>query len=122
MFTIPVGDILSSYTGDSKKFSFSGEVFDWYMEDIIFKQPLEFDLQLIATDDGVTVVFDNLKTEVLYEDKIHEVSIGNFERTWKKEINPKTDDDDIRQLDTRSMTIDLAPVIREEIVMACYAF
>ena len=92
------------------------------MEDINFKKPLEFDLQLIATDDGVTVVFDNLKTEVLYEDKIHEVSIGNFERTWKKEINPKTDDDDIRQLDTRSMTIDLAPVIREEIVMACYVF
>jgi len=122
MFTIPVGDILSSYTWDSKKFSFSGEVFDGYMEDISFKKPLEFTLQIIALDEGVSVIFENLKTTVLYEEKIHTVNIGNFERTWKKYIDPETDDDDIKQLDVRSMTIDLAPVIREEIVMACYSF
>jgi hypothetical protein len=51
MFTIPVGDILSSYTGDSKKFSFSGAVFDGYMEDLSFHKPLEFTLQLVALDD-----------------------------------------------------------------------
>ena len=90
------------------------------MEDVSFKKPLEFSLELIALDDGVSVIFHNLKTEVLYETKSHTVSIGNFERTWKKNIDPKTDDDDIRQLDVRSMTIDLAPVIREEIIMACH--
>lgn len=122
MFTIPVGDILASYTWDSKKFSFSGEVFDGYMEDIRFKKPLEFMLQLVAIDDGVSVIFENLQTEVIFEDKQHVVNIWNFERTWKKTIDPKIDDDDIKQLDIRSMTIDLAPVIREEIIMACYSF
>lgn len=122
MFTVPVGDILSSYTWDSKNFSFSGEVFDGYMEDISFKKPLEFTLQIIALDDWVSVIFENLRTTVQYEWKIHPLNIGNFERTWKKNIDPMTDDDSIRQLDTRSMTIDLAPVIREEIVMACYSF
>jgi uncharacterized metal-binding protein YceD (DUF177 family) len=90
------------------------------MEDISFKKPLEFSLELIALDDGVSVIFQNLRTEVDYEEKIHTVNIGNFERTWKKSIDPKTDDDDIQQLDIHSMTIDLAPVIREEIIMACH--
>ncbi len=92
------------------------------MEDISFRKPLEFTLQIIALDEGVSVIFENLKTEVSYEEKIYTVNIGNFERTWKKNIDPETDDDDIRQLDTRNMTIDLAPVIREEIVMACHSF
>ena len=122
MFTIPVGDILSSYTWDSKSFSFSGEVFDGYMEDISFKKPLEFSLQIIALDDWVSVIFENLRTTVAYEGKTHQLNIGNFDRTWKKNIDPMIDDDSIRQLDTRSMTIDLGPVIREEIVMACYSF
>ncbi len=121
MFTIPIGDILSSYTGDSKKFSFSGEVFDGCMEDIFFKKPLEFTLQILALDDWVSVVFENLRTEVLYDGKMHSIQIGNFDRTWKKIIDPLLDDDDIRKIDMRSMTIDLAPVIREEIIMTCYS-
>jgi len=90
------------------------------MEDIVFQKPLEFSLELIALDDGVGVIFDDLHTEVLYEDKTHVVDIGNFERTWKKDIDPRVDDDSIKQLDVRSMTIDLTPVIREEIIMACH--
>ncbi len=120
MFKIPVGDILASYTGDSKKFSFSGEIFDGYMEDIVFKKPLEFKIELIALDDGVEAIFENLETQVLYEDKVHKVKIGNFERTWKKDIDPGFDGDDVYPIDIRSMTIDLAPVLREEIIMACH--
>jgi hypothetical protein len=120
MFTIPVGDILSSYTWDSKKFSFSGEVFDGYMEDLSFHKPLEFTLQLVALDDWVSALFEDIRTEVEYEGKMHSIHIGGFDRTWKRSIDPTTDDDDIWQLDVRSMTIDLAPVIREEIIMACH--
>lgn len=120
MFTLPVADILTSYTGDSKKFSFSGEVFDGYMEDIIFQWPLIFSIHIIALDDGVEVLFENLYAEVLYEEKQHSVKISNFARTWKKYIDPNTDDDDIWVIDSRAWTIDLTPVIREEIIMACH--
>ena len=120
MFVIPIADILSSYTGDSKKFSFSGDIFDGYMEDITFTSPLQFDIQLIALDDGVEAIFDKLVTEVIYEGKKHTISILNFARTWKRVIDSLTDDDDIRQIDMRGMTIDLTPVLREEIIMACH--
>ncbi len=32
LFTIPVGDLLQSYAGDSKELSFSGEVYDGFYE------------------------------------------------------------------------------------------
>ncbi len=92
------------------------------MEDVSFKKPLEFSLQLISLDDGVSVIFENLKTQVQYEGKIHSIDIGNFERTWKTQIDPLVDDDDISLLDTKTFSIDLTPVIREEIIMACYQF
>lgn len=120
MFTLPISDILSSYTGDSKKFSFSGEIFDWYMEDIIFQAPLDFSIQIIALDDWVEVVFYNLSTVVLYEEKIHTVKIVDFARTWKKSIDTMMDDDDVGLIDAKSWTIDLTPVLREEIIMACH--
>jgi hypothetical protein len=120
MFTIPVGDILASYSGDSKEFSFSGEIFDGYYDDIAFLTPLEFSIKLISLDDGVQAMFQNLNTRVRYEDREHDVTIGGFDRTWQKHIDPLTDDDDVQRLDIHSMTIDLAPVIREEIIMACH--
>ncbi len=120
MFTIPVGDILASYTWDSKKFSFSWEVFDGFFDDIRFLGPLEFDIHILALDDWVEVLFEKFRTEVNYEWKAHTIDIDRFDRQWKNHINPKDDADDIKEIDRRSMTIDLAPVIREEIIMACH--
>ncbi len=120
MFTIPVGDILASYTWDSKKFSFSGEVFDGFFDDISFTEPLEFDIHIIALDDGVEVLFEKFRTEVSYEWKSHVIDIARFDRQWKNHKNPKDDADDVQEIDKRSMTINLAPVIREEIIMACH--
>lgn len=37
------------------------------MEDIQFLKPLEFQIKIISLDDGVEVIFDDLKTEILYE-------------------------------------------------------
>ncbi len=50
----------------------------------------------------------------------HIVEIPHFARTWKTQVDPLLDGDDVRGIDTRSMTIDLGPVIREEIIMACH--
>lgn len=119
MFTIPVGDILASYSGDSKKFSFEGEIFDGYFEDITFKKPLTFDMQIIGLDDRVEIHCNNLKTRVLYEGKSQDIHIPTFDRTFKLHRD-KDDPDDIGTIDARSMTIDLAPMLREEIIMACY--
>ena len=46
--------------------------------------------------------------------KIH---IAEFDRLWKTRRDP-LDPDDIYAVNTKNMTIDLAPVIREEIIMA----
>jgi hypothetical protein len=121
MFTLPVWDILSSYTGDSKQFSFSGEIFDGYFEDISFLAPLDFRIQIIALDDGVEVLFDVFHTRVHTDEHDHDIDLTPFGRTWKKRQDP-LQPDDICLIDTKNMTIDLAPVIREEILMACHMF
>lgn len=120
MFVLSVSDILMSYSWDSKNFSFSGEVFDGYYEDIRFLAPLDFNLKIIWLDDAVEVVFEKFQTKVEYEGKKHSIKISGFERTWKTHVNPLDDPDDIYQIDSKNMTIDLAPVIREEIIMACH--
>ncbi len=118
MFTIPVGDLLSSYSWDSSSFSFSGEVFDGAIEDVHFLEPLEFSIEIIAMDNAVEVIFKNLSTKIEYEGKIHSITIWNFERTFKVHIDP-LDPDDIRPIE--NTLIDLGPVLREEIIMATYS-
>ena len=49
------------------------------------------------------------------------MNIAHFERMWKKRIDPLEDGDDVGQIDTKNMSIDLAPAIREEIIMACHS-
>ncbi len=120
MFVLSVSDILMSYSWDSKNFSFSGEVFDGYYEDIRFLAPLDFNLKIIWLDDAVEVVFEKFQTKVEYEGQKHSIKISGFERTWKTHVNPLDDPDDVYQIDSKNMTIDLAPVIREEIIMACH--
>ncbi len=120
MFTLPVADILATYSWDSKNFSFSGEVFDGYFEDIDFLTLLEFTIKIIGLDDRVDVVFEELKTRVRYEGKNHDINIPRFDRTWKTHIDPLEDADDIQLIDRKNMSINLAPVIREEIIMACH--
>lgn len=117
MFKIPVGDLMSSYSWDTQSFSFSGEVYDGYMDDVTFIKPLEFSIDLISIDDGISVVFKNLDTEVQYEWISHPVHISEFERTFKSSLDP-LDPDDIRPIE--NMMIDLGPVLREEIIMATH--
>lgn len=117
MFTIPVWDLLSSYSWDSRSFSFSGEVFDGAIEDISFQSPLEFQIEIVGLEDAVEVIFKNLSCKVRYEGKEHEVKIWNFERTFKTKMD-LLDPDDIRPIE--NTLIDLWPVLREEIIMSLY--
>jgi len=120
MFTIPVGDLINSYDGDSKIFSFDGEVFDGFYEDLKFLKPLLFTIKLIVIEDGIHGIFTNFSTEVSYENKKTGISIPEFERIWKTQVDP-LDGDDINLINTKNMTIDLKDVIREEIIMAFHA-
>lgn len=120
MFTIPVGDLINSYDGDSKIFSFDGEVFDRFYEDLKFLKPLLFTIKLIVIEDGIHGIFTNFSTEVSYENKKTGISIPEFERIWKTQIDP-LDGDDINLVNTKNMTIDLKNVIREEIIMAFHS-
>lgn len=120
MFTIPVGDLISSYDGDSKIFSFDGEVFDGFYEDLKFLKPLLFTIKLIVIENGIHGIFTNFSTEVSYENKKTRISIPEFERIWKTQVDP-LDGDDINLVNTKNMTIDLKNVIREEIIMAFHS-
>lgn len=120
MFTIPVGDLINSYDGDSKIFSFDGEIFDGFYEDLTFLKPLLFTIKLIVIDDGIHGIFTNFSTEISYENKKTKISIPEFERVWKTQIDP-LDGDDISLINTKNMTIDLKDVIREEIIMAFHS-
>lgn len=120
MFTIPVGDLINSYDGDSKIFSFDGEVFNGFYEDLKFLKPLLFTIKLIVIEDGIHGIFTNFSTEVSYENKKTRISIPEFERIWKTQIDP-LDGDDINLVNTKNMTIDLKNVIREEIIMAFHS-
>ncbi len=117
MFSLSVSDLIASYSGDSKAFSFSGEIPDNYMEDIRFVLPLEFSIKIVALDDGVTVIFEKLQTQVEYEKKKHHVNISDFERIFKKHKDV-LDADDVHPI--KNNMIDLTPVIREEIIMAIH--
>lgn len=87
------------------------------MKDIIFLKPLEFSLQIIAIDGGISVIFNALSTTVEYEKKKYPIHVSNFERIFKTHLDP-LDTDDIKPI--KNNTIDLTPVIREEIIMALH--
>lgn len=117
MFTIPVWDLINSHDGDSKIFSFEWPIFDWYFEDITFIEPLQFKIKLLTLHNGIISTIENLETTIFYENKKQKIFIKSFEREWKIQYDP-LDPDDVRQINTKNMTIDLSPIIREEIIMA----
>ena len=85
-----------------------------------FLKPLLFTIKLIVIEDGIHGIFTNFSTEVSYENKKTGISIPEFERIWKTQIDP-LDGDDINLVNTKNMTIDLKNVIREEIIMAFHS-
>jgi hypothetical protein len=99
MFTIPVSDLLESYSGDSSSFSFSGEVYDGYFDDLSFQKPLEFSLEIMHVDAGIHVTFRDIRTQILYEGKKYAIMIPVVEREFRTHIDPIDDPDDIRPIE-----------------------
>ena len=51
----------------------------------------------------------------------HMIHISGFARTFQSHIDPLKDGDDVRPIENGGLLIDLAPVIREEIIMATHS-
>jgi hypothetical protein len=75
MFRIPVGDIMSSFDGDTKEFSFDGAIYDGYFVDISFLENLKMVLTIVSLPDGVEVIFHILSTRVRIENTVHAVTM-----------------------------------------------
>lgn len=118
MFEIPVWDLLNSYNWDSKELEFSWDVYDWFYEEIKFLSPLEMKLKIIWTENWITVIFEYIKTKILYEDKITYIDLSNIDREFREkyEVN---NPDDIKYIDMKKSTIDLKDIIKEEILIQC---
>lgn len=115
MFELNVADLLASYPGDSRELAFEGEVIPGYYSDIAFIGPLRFTIKIIALDDGVEVLFEQLAADVRYEDEIHTVCLSDVSRTFKETYDPIAPDD-IKFVEHGQ--IDLKEVLYEEILMA----
>lgn len=118
MFEINVGILLESYSGDSQVLEFSGDVIPGTFGDVEALSPLSFELTLITLDDGIEAVIRNLDVVVRYETVEHHVLIEEVARTFKTEFDPLATDD-VRFVNKKGMSVDLTPVLREEIIMAC---
>ena len=115
MFQLNVSDLLASYPGDSRELAFNGEVIPGYYPDLTFTKPLNFQIKLIALDDGVEVVFETLQTELVHEWVAHIISLSQVARTFKEQYDPIAPDD-IKFVE--KWHIDLKEVLHEEILMA----
>lgn len=118
MFEINVGTLIESYSGDSQTLEFSGDVIPGTFADIETLSPLSFELTLITLDDGIEAIIRNLSVKVRYETVKHSVVVDEVARTFKTEFDPLATDD-VRFVNKKNMSIDLTPVLREEIIMAC---
>ena len=85
-------------------------------EDLRILGPLKFTLTLIAIEDGVEAIIRGFDAKVEYEGNPSEVHIAEVARTFKKTYDPLAPDD-VGFIDPKSSTIDLAKVIREEILI-----
>ena len=118
MFELPIWDLLSSFTWDTRELEFEGEILPWFYDDLEFTTPLYLKIKLVSLDDWIMVVFENIKANVMYEWTLNFINLENIEREFKKTFdiaNP----DDIKYIDMKNISIDLKDVIREEILITC---
>ncbi|EKE28848.1 MAG: hypothetical protein ACD_3C00003G0002 [uncultured bacterium (gcode 4)] len=118
MFEIPVWDILSSYSGDSKILEFKWEIPDGFYDEFNFTKPLELKIKIIWLDNWVDVVIEKLTTAVKYWDIIKFIDLENIDREFRSNFDP-LNPDDIKYINKSGWTIDLKDVIKEEILIQC---
>lgn len=119
MFTIPVGHLLQSYPGDRQSLEFSNKIPSDTFEDIECVDPLAIRMDLIALQDGVEVVLHSITCPTLrYNDRLYDVTVSDVSRTYKQHFDPLAPDD-IKFIDMKHSTIDITPILREEILIDC---
>jgi len=118
MFEIPVWDLLTTFTWDSRELEFEGEILPGFYDDLEFSSPLYLKIKLISLDDWIMVVFEKIKATVEFEWTLNFVDLENIEREFKKTYDI-SNPDDIKYIDMKNISIDLKDVIREEILITC---
>jgi hypothetical protein len=116
MFDVSVWSLLHTHPGDSIQLEFSSEVTPGTWEDLEIVWLLSFKVQLIALENGVDAILEELDCIAKYEWRDWEVSIDSIERTFVKIPEPNLPDD-INPIDMKHATIPLGKVLREEILM-----
>lgn len=121
MFEIPVWDLLSSYSWDSKELEFEWEIPNWTFEEFEFNKKLKLRILIIWLDEWVSVIIKELNTTVTYKWALKFINKKDIERKFN--LDKKVDDtDDIKYINKRWATIDLFDIIREEILIECESF
>lgn len=120
MFILSVQDILGSFTGDARSLSFEAPIPKSTFSAFECLTPLVFELRLTTEEDSITATFLHLYVRVRFASQTVEVDLHDIDRIFKPRILP-SDPDDIRPIDMRNQTIDLLPVLEEEITIFCHA-
>lgn len=116
MFEVSVWSLLHTHPGDSIQLEFSNSIEKHVWEDLEIIGPLAFNLNLIALENGVDAIIEDLKCIAHYEGSDWEISIDSVERTFVKTPEENLPDD-INLIDMKHSTIPLGKVLREEILM-----
>ncbi|MDD2486975.1 MAG: hypothetical protein PHS92_01230 [Candidatus Gracilibacteria bacterium] len=118
MFEISIGDLLSSFSGDSQELEFKGDILPGFYEDLEFIGPLYLKMKLITLDDGIMALFEKIEADVIYDGIPKNISLDMIEREFKENVDP-ANPDDIKYINMKNMSIDLKDVIYEEILIQC---
>ncbi len=117
LLSIPVGDLLDSHAGDTREYSFEGEIPEGYYDDLEFLSALSFRVRLISLDDGIEVIIDSLSARVRHEGGTKSISLSGIGRTYNRTYDPLAPDD-VKTVNMKHHTIDLSEVVREEILIS----
>ncbi len=120
LFTIDISNLLSSPIGTTEEFQFNQDLPIETFEDLVCHDWLHMNIKLIRQEYGIECLLLHIESTIEIpsegiENK--ELEITNISREFhiKKVV---WDPDDIQYIDIRDNTIDLANIIREELLIA----
>lgn len=120
LFTIDVSSLLSSTVGTTEEFRFDQDIPVETFEDLICHDWLHMNIKLIRQEYGIECLLLHIESTIEIPSegiKGKELEITGISREFhiKKVV---WDPDDIQYIDIRDNTIDLATIVREELLIA----
>ena len=118
MLKIPVGDLLGDYEGARKTLLLDDVLPPDEFEDVAFIGPVSVELELIHVAFGVQAVFRRITgtARLAERDYDEEFEVRDVEREYKRK-KEDADPDDVGLIDVHGTTIDVAPALREEVLL-----